>query len=347
MRSFALAIVGAEYVLGWLPKGTHDWEKFVTPDELRGAVEGGGLSVTDTTGVVFKPAHPRWSAARDTAVNYMIAAEKPRPDEATSTGLLSFAHEMMRGDRSMLEKIPHAVGEALSGLRAGLEKTACRAEFEGAPAAIRVTSPAFARVGAAGSLHPGRSQALAAARLERDSVRHRRPGAAGRRRRQPTPKPIVHAIAWDLDPTSDGLAEGALASPGSDGTIDEVGKNTFLGRLRRPTRRPATARTATCSRLYALNRHLGLEGVPGRGALLEAMHGHVLAKGGARRHLRAALTARPLAAGCLAPNSREGLGLPESAAWPTTRRQAAGVRRGGSVAMKALLCKALGGRKTW
>ncbi|QRE72721.1 bifunctional 2-polyprenyl-6-hydroxyphenol methylase/3-demethylubiquinol 3-O-methyltransferase UbiG [Methylobacterium aquaticum] len=78
MRSFALAIVGAEYVLGWLPKGTHDWEKFVTPDELRDAVEGGGLSVTDTTGVVFNPLTTRWSVARDTAVNYMIAAERPR-----------------------------------------------------------------------------------------------------------------------------------------------------------------------------------------------------------------------------------------------------------------------------
>ncbi|MBK3395749.1 MULTISPECIES: bifunctional 2-polyprenyl-6-hydroxyphenol methylase/3-demethylubiquinol 3-O-methyltransferase UbiG [Methylobacterium] len=78
MRSFALAIVGAEYVLGWLPKGTHDWNKFVTPDELQDAVEGGGLTVTDTTGVVFNPLTNRWSAARDTAVNYMIAAERLR-----------------------------------------------------------------------------------------------------------------------------------------------------------------------------------------------------------------------------------------------------------------------------
>ena len=78
MRSFALAIVGAEYVLGWLPKGTHDWNKFVTPDELQDAVEGGGLTVTETTGVVFNPLTNRWSAARDTAVNYMIAAERLR-----------------------------------------------------------------------------------------------------------------------------------------------------------------------------------------------------------------------------------------------------------------------------
>ncbi|MGY2048612.1 bifunctional 2-polyprenyl-6-hydroxyphenol methylase/3-demethylubiquinol 3-O-methyltransferase UbiG [Methylobacterium sp. JK268] len=77
MRSFALAIVGAEYVLGWLPKGTHDWEKFVTPDELTRDVEEGGLTVSDVTGVVFNPLTGRWGAARDTAVNYMITAERP------------------------------------------------------------------------------------------------------------------------------------------------------------------------------------------------------------------------------------------------------------------------------
>ncbi len=77
MRSFALAIVGAEYVLGWLPKGTHDWEKFVTPAELSAALRAGGLSVTDTTGVVYNPLTDGWRASRDTAVNYMLAAERP------------------------------------------------------------------------------------------------------------------------------------------------------------------------------------------------------------------------------------------------------------------------------
>ena len=77
LRSFALAIVGAEYVLGWLPRGTHDWEKFVTPAELTRAVESGGLAVTDTTGVVYNPLGDTWRASRDTAVNYMIAAHRP------------------------------------------------------------------------------------------------------------------------------------------------------------------------------------------------------------------------------------------------------------------------------
>ncbi|NNM71091.1 bifunctional 2-polyprenyl-6-hydroxyphenol methylase/3-demethylubiquinol 3-O-methyltransferase UbiG [Enterovirga aerilata] len=77
MRSFALAILGAEYLLKWLPKGTHDWEKFVTPDELREAVEAAGLTGFRTRGMVFNPVERDWSLSRDTAVNYLAAAEKP------------------------------------------------------------------------------------------------------------------------------------------------------------------------------------------------------------------------------------------------------------------------------
>jgi 2-polyprenyl-6-hydroxyphenyl methylase / 3-demethylubiquinone-9 3-methyltransferase len=73
LRAFALAIVGAEYVLGWLPKGTHQWDKFVTPQELSAAIAAGGLSVIDRRGVVYNPLADQWLLARDTAVNYMIA----------------------------------------------------------------------------------------------------------------------------------------------------------------------------------------------------------------------------------------------------------------------------------
>ena len=73
-RAFALAIVGAEYVLGWLPRGTHQWEKFVTPDELSAAIASGGLRVGDETGVIYNPFSARWSLSRDMAVNYMVLA---------------------------------------------------------------------------------------------------------------------------------------------------------------------------------------------------------------------------------------------------------------------------------
>jgi 2-polyprenyl-6-hydroxyphenyl methylase/3-demethylubiquinone-9 3-methyltransferase len=76
LRSFALAIVGAEYVLGWLPKGTHEWDRFVTPDELTSAIEGAGFAVSDLKGVVYNPLRDSWSLSEDTAVNYMLLASR-------------------------------------------------------------------------------------------------------------------------------------------------------------------------------------------------------------------------------------------------------------------------------
>jgi len=78
VKSFALGIVGAEYVLGWLPRGTHRWDKFVTPNELEIALEKAGLRAVDTTGVVYNPLADRWQVARDTDVNYMMTAERAR-----------------------------------------------------------------------------------------------------------------------------------------------------------------------------------------------------------------------------------------------------------------------------
>ncbi len=75
LRAFALAIVGAEYVLGWLPKGTHQWEKFVTPRELADAIAQGGLSVVEEQGVVFNPLTSTWRMSSDLSVNYMVLAE--------------------------------------------------------------------------------------------------------------------------------------------------------------------------------------------------------------------------------------------------------------------------------
>lgn len=75
-KSYLFAIVGAEYVLGWLPKGTHTWEHFVTPRELSAALKAAGLHVIEETGVVFNPLTGGWRQSRDMDVNYMIAAER-------------------------------------------------------------------------------------------------------------------------------------------------------------------------------------------------------------------------------------------------------------------------------
>jgi len=74
-KSFALAIVGAEYVLRWLPRGTHQWEKFVTPDELAGHLLDNRLTITEQTGVVYSPFADRWGLSSDMDVNYMVIAE--------------------------------------------------------------------------------------------------------------------------------------------------------------------------------------------------------------------------------------------------------------------------------
>ncbi len=76
VKSFALAIVGAEYILRWLPRGTHQWDKFVTPNELEIAIEHSGLRIGHETGVVYNLLADRWQLSTDMDVNYMVAAEK-------------------------------------------------------------------------------------------------------------------------------------------------------------------------------------------------------------------------------------------------------------------------------
>lgn len=77
-KSFALAIVGAEYVLRWLPKGTHDWRKFLTPEELTKLLTEAGLDPVDKKGFVFNPIAQSWSISdRDLSVNYVTASVRP------------------------------------------------------------------------------------------------------------------------------------------------------------------------------------------------------------------------------------------------------------------------------
>ncbi len=79
-KSYLLAVVGAEYVLGLLPRGTHDYEKFIKPHELADAVRRAGLAVRDIRGMRYNPFTRRCSLGSDVDVNYLLHAEKPADD---------------------------------------------------------------------------------------------------------------------------------------------------------------------------------------------------------------------------------------------------------------------------
>jgi 2-polyprenyl-6-hydroxyphenyl methylase/3-demethylubiquinone-9 3-methyltransferase len=75
-RAFALGIVAAEYVLGWLPRGTHSWSRFVRPSEAARPLRSAGLRIADLSGVVYDPLRDRFALSRDLAVNYMLFATR-------------------------------------------------------------------------------------------------------------------------------------------------------------------------------------------------------------------------------------------------------------------------------
>jgi len=76
-KSFGMAIIGAEWIMRWLPKGTHDWRKFITPDELEDLIRRAGLDPVDRKGMVFNPLSWNWSLSdRDLSVNYVTASVK-------------------------------------------------------------------------------------------------------------------------------------------------------------------------------------------------------------------------------------------------------------------------------
>lgn len=77
LKAWGLAIIGAEYVLRWLPRGTHQYEKLVRPEELESGLAAAGLRIVETSGVVYNPLADRWQRSADIDVNYMVLAEKP------------------------------------------------------------------------------------------------------------------------------------------------------------------------------------------------------------------------------------------------------------------------------
>lgn len=76
-KALATAVIGAEYILGWLPRGTHDWSKFLDPEDVRAPLIGAGMQIEDTVGVVFQPISGQWKLGADTGVNYMVVARRP------------------------------------------------------------------------------------------------------------------------------------------------------------------------------------------------------------------------------------------------------------------------------
>lgn len=180
----------------------------------------------------------------------------------------------------MLEQLPHAVGAALSGFKAGLDKTAYHLDFATVPDTLVLTSTAFAdggslpaRVTADG---PGVSPPLAWSGLPAGTARV---VVLVEDAGSPSPKPLVHLIAWNLPP-EDGLAEGELPGPGGQGPRHDLGRNSFLkDQWLPPDPPPGHGPHAYLFQLYALDAPLDLPSSPGRGALVDAMTGHVLAKG--------------------------------------------------------------------
>ena len=180
----------------------------------------------------------------------------------------------------MLEKIPAAVGHALQGIRPGLDKIlAAKAELS-APDQLTITSPDFTDGGAlpvsatddgaktSPSLQfggiPAGAQTLALVVEDVDS---------------PTPAPLCHLLAWNIAPTSSGFPVGAFdKTEGSSAAT--LGKNSFLHSSWLPPDPPAGHGVHRyCFQLFALDRRLDLEEGAGRGALAEAMAGHVIARG--------------------------------------------------------------------
>ncbi|MBF0563342.1 MAG: bifunctional 2-polyprenyl-6-hydroxyphenol methylase/3-demethylubiquinol 3-O-methyltransferase UbiG [Alphaproteobacteria bacterium] len=77
IKSFVLGKVGAEYILRWLPRGTHDWRKFVQPSELSSGLRGAGMTVKEIKGMSYNPFADLWSITNDLEVNYVVVAVKP------------------------------------------------------------------------------------------------------------------------------------------------------------------------------------------------------------------------------------------------------------------------------
>lgn len=77
-KSYTFAIIGAEYVLRWLPRGTHNWKKFLRPSEVVKLIRANGLSVQDMAGASYNPVQDSWRLSKDMSINYMLTTQRPQ-----------------------------------------------------------------------------------------------------------------------------------------------------------------------------------------------------------------------------------------------------------------------------
>jgi Raf kinase inhibitor-like YbhB/YbcL family protein len=181
----------------------------------------------------------------------------------------------------MLEKIPSIVGEALKGVRPGLDKLVSAKEFGAVPDGIVVESPAFGHGGPMPADYSEDGRKLSPPLTWRNLPA----GTAGvvllvEDADSPTPAPLVHAIVLDLPAQGGGLGEAELKSAGAGGMPHRLGKNSFMKAEYLPPDPPSGHGPHRYAfQVFAVDRALELKDEPGRGALVEAMKGHVLAKG--------------------------------------------------------------------
>ena len=182
----------------------------------------------------------------------------------------------------MLEKLPHAVGEALKGVSPGMDAILYHQELAAsAPESLQLTSPAFQNGGElpvrftadGDKLSPPLAWAGVPPQAKGVVLVIEDPDA-------PAPSPLVHTLAWALQGHDGELAEGALKSPGSGGEAISLGRNAFLGaEYLPPDPPPGHGSHRYAFQVFALDAAPELSGKPIRTQVAHAMKGHVIAKG--------------------------------------------------------------------
>ncbi len=182
----------------------------------------------------------------------------------------------------MLEKIPYELGHALRGVRAGYERIAAEADaFAQAPETIVLQSPAFEDGGQIPARYTADGEKISPPLIWRGAPE----ATAGlvlivEDPDAPSAHPLVHLLVWDLPPDMTAMDEGLFKSPSHEGLEETLGRNSFLQTAYLPPDPPTGHGPHLYAfQLFALDRKLDFDHPPSRAALVEAMTGHVLAKG--------------------------------------------------------------------